>query len=1156
MSADMSTRTKHKPEEKKVLKTEKPVNEWLFKSTGKAMMTGNQALVRLPLIQRERDLKEGLKTASFISGYRGSPLGGFDSLLYRHPEELRAADIEFLPGINEELAATSVWGSQQIDGVKGKTVDGVYSIWYGKGPGVERASDALRHGNTAGSHARGGVLVVYGDDHPGKSSTTAHQSEQGLAALSIPSLYPADVEDFIRFGLLGWAMSRYSGSWVGFKCVNETVDQTKTVNLNFDELKIQFPELKDEDIPPEGLHIRPNAPYNPQGLEALVIRYRLPLIKRFVRANRIDQVTFGATQPKFGIVTAGKAYHDVIQALNLCGISNEFAREIQLGVYKVGCIWPLENEGLLEFSAKASTLFFAEEKRSFLEAQAKDILYGSELRPAIYGKTTPTGKYLLPSDVQLEPAVLMDALNQVFERVEFAPLAMRPSAGKYPVLALKKETLPQKMQRLPYFCSGCPHGRSTKLPEDSIAMAGIGCHTMAVFRGDGLTLPPTQMGGEGANWIGLSKFVDTNHVFQNLGDGTYMHSGTLAIRAAVAANTNITYKILYNDAVAMTGGQPHDGQLTVEDISRQVMAEGAKKVVVVSEDPGRFPAGALPGVDLRPRNELDQVQKELREIEGCTVLVYDQTCAAEKRRMRKRGTYPNPAKRAFIYDAVCEGCGDCSTISTCVSILPKDTPIGVKRVIDQSACNKDYSCMEGFCPSFVTVLNAEPAKIEASDFSVLDKNLPTPRQKTGTHATMIAGIGGTGVVTVGAVLARAAYLDGLVSSTYDMTGLAQKNGAVFSHLRIAETSFELGPQRVGAGEADLVLAFDLLAALQDQSVNAIQTDQTCLIGNSDVAVTSFFQLDRTDGARPTTEAACERLSHATGTAQTDFLDATQKAIELFGNTIAVNFMVVGFAMQKGLLPVSLKAVQSAIEHNGIAIDFNKNALLAGRVLAHDPTLLEMFTTVQKPRDLKTLDEFIDFHAERLTSFQSADWSGKYLDVVKNTRDKAGDGDFTLAVVKYLAKLMIYKDEYEVARLYSLPEFKAAIRDTFGDNGNLKFNLAPPLLSKRHPDTGHLMKREFGPWMLKAFSVLHRFKRLRGTAFDIFGYTEERKSERHLIEDYINMIERILPYADGEHAATAVELAGLPDMIRGYGHVKEKNIDAYHARKTSLLNQLQ
>jgi len=634
-----------------------------------------------------------------------------------------------------------------------------------------------------------------------------------------------------------------------------------------------------------------------------------------------------------------------------------------------------------------------------------------------------------------------------------------------------------------------------------------------------------------------------------------MHSGVLAVRAAVAAGTNITYKILYNDAVAMTGGQPHDGQLTVEGISQQVLAEGVRKVVVVSEDPDRFDTGLGSKVELRHRTELNLVQKELRDIEGCTVLIYDQTCAAEKRRMRKRGAYPNPPKRVFIYDPVCEGCGDCSIISTCVSILPKDTPLGTKREIDQSACNKDYSCIEGFCPSFVTVLNAEPKKMSGLDFAALEEKIPRPSQKIGAHATMIAGIGGTGVITVGAVLARAAYLDGLASSTYDMTGLAQKNGAVFSHMRIAPTTKELGPQRVGNGEADLVLAFDLLAALQDQASKTIRTDHTALIGNGDVAVTSFFQMDRTDAGRPPIGEAGERLSKATGPDHSNFLDATQMAVDLFGNTIAVNFMVVGYAMQKGFLPVSLNSVNLAIEHNGIAIEFNHNALLVGRILAHDPAMLDRFLPAPKPQGPKTVDEFVTFHTERLTAFQNATWAKKYNDVVRDVRAKTGDGDFSMAVVKYLGKLMSYKDEYEVARLYSAPEFKAALQDTFGDNGNLRFNLAPPLFAKRHPDTGHLMKKEFGPWMLKAFGGLSRLKGLRGTAFDIFGYTEERKSERRLIEDYIVLINDILPLAQSQDKAVALQLAELPDMVRGYGHVKEKNMADYEARKTQLLQRL-
>ncbi|WP_022951051.1 indolepyruvate ferredoxin oxidoreductase family protein [Leucothrix mucor] len=1133
-----------------------PVQEWLYKLDGPAMMTGNQALVRLPMIQRMRDKNQGLNTAGFISGYRGSPLGGYDSMIYKNRAALTEAHIEFLPAINEELAATAVWGTQQLDAVPGKNVDGVYSIWYGKGPGVERATDALRHGNTAGSHPNGGVLVLFGDDHPGKSSTTAHQSEQALAGVSIPSLYPADVQDFIRFGLLGWAMSRFTGSWVGFKAINETVEQTTTVDLDFDQLEIVIPELQEGDVPPEGLHIRPNV-FNPQGLESIVTRYRLPLIKRFVRANHIDRVAFGAAQPRFGIIAAGKAYHDVLQSLSLLGISNEVANAMGLGLYKVGCIWPLEPEGLLEFAANADTLLFAEEKKSFIEAQAKDILYSSPIHPKIFGKNTPEGDYLLPSDVQLEPVQLAQAITKALSAARLTSDDILKHAERFNKPAANLNALTPELQRAPYFCSGCPHGRSTQVPEGSVAFGGIGCHTMAIMRKPGDTLPPTQMGGEGSNWIGLSKFVDTKHAFQNLGDGTYMHSGILSIRAAVAAGTNITFKILYNDAVAMTGGQTHDGPLTVEAISHQVAAEGVKQIIVISETPERYGNGSVlgKGVTMRPRNEMELVQQELREVAGCTIIIYDQTCAAEKRRRRKKGEFPNPAKRAFIYDAVCEGCGDCSTVSTCVSILPKDTALGTKRQIDQSACNKDFSCMEGFCPSFVFVLNAEPAKPKGSDFSALAKQLPIPTQQTGAHATMIAGIGGTGVITVGAVLARAAYLDGLVSSTYDMTGLAQKNGAVFSHLRIAPDKSELGPQRVGAGEADLVLAFDLLASLQGDVSSAIHHGHTKLVGNADIAVTSFFQMDRTDAGRPNQHIVNQKLIDATGEGNSDFIDATTQAMELCGDTIAVNFMLVGYALQKGLLPVSAEALDQAIEHNGVAVPFNKNALLLGRILAHDESLLDDLRPAKKVAAPDTLDELIAFHTQRLTDFQSRRWAKRYSDIITKVQQQTGDSEFTRAVVNNLAKLMTYKDEYEVARLYSLPEFQASLRKTFGDEAELKFNLAPPLFSKRHPQTGHLMKREYGSWMMKGFNTLQKFKSLRGTPLDVFGYTDERKAERRMIQEYMDLIEAILPHAKGEQADTALTLAKLPEQVRGFGHVKEANMRSYETRKAALQKQL-
>ncbi|MDE2579426.1 MAG: indolepyruvate ferredoxin oxidoreductase family protein [Hyphomicrobiales bacterium] len=1133
-----------------------PLTEWLRRDAGHVLMTGAQALVRLPMLQSARDRAAGLNTAGYVSGYRGSPLGGLDSLFARTKRALDASNVTFAPGLNEELAATAIWGTQQIDALGAAKVDGVFGMWYGKGPGVERAADALRHGNFAGAHKNGGVLVVYGDDHPGKSSTTAHQSEQTLAALSIPSLYPADVQDFVRFGLLGWAMSRFTGSWVGFKCVNETVEQTATVDLDFADLAVVSPELGADDLPPDGLNIRPMV-FNPQNLENVVTRYRLPLVQRFVRANRIDRPAFGAKAPRLGLVAAGKAYHDAIHALGILGVTQELAEKLGIGVYKLGCIWPLEPEGLREFSAAAEALFFIEEKRAFVEAQARELFYNDERRPHIYGKMLANGEKLLPSDEQLAPADVARAITLVMRATGIDASLLPTRNDPVPAVAPKPgQTPPMSLVRMPYFCSGCPHSRSTQLPSGSIGFAGIGCHGMAVLRTTRDTLPPTQMGGEGANWIGMHRYAARDHVFQNLGDGTFMHSGILAIRAAVASGANITFKVLYNDAVAMTGGQPHDGPISAEGIAARVVAEGVGRTIIVSEIPERFEGLSVPaGVSVRPRTELTAIQEEFRAIPGVTAIIYDQTCAAEKRRRRKKGSYPDPAKRMFIFDEVCEGCGDCSTISTCVSIEPKDTPLGTKRRINQSSCNKDYSCAEGFCPSFVTVLNAEPVAAPLPDLGAMESALPAPTRRVGALSTMVAGIGGTGVITVAAILARAAHSEGLAVSAYDMTGLAQKNGAVFSHLKIADQPEALGAQRVGAGEADLMLAFDLLAAIQPEAAGTIRNGHTMLVGNADVAPTAFFQMDRTDAGRPIPGAARARLTQAAGPEQAFFVDATRVAEQLCGDTIAVNLMLVGFAAQKGLLPVSVASIVDAIVLNGAAVELNKRAFLIGRVLAHEPDKVLSMLRADRAAAPADLDAIVADRMPRLTAWGSRGWAKRYKQFVDKTRAKAGDGAFTRAVATNLAKLMTYKDEYEVARLYSSPVFKQRLAEAFGPASDIRFNLAPPMWSSRDPRTGHLVKKEYGKGVMTAFGVLARLRKLRGTWLDPFGRSAERQMERDLIGEYQAIVEEAIAHASGEKAETALALAQLPEMVKGYGHVKEANVEKYRARLAELRTAL-
>ncbi|MEM7019320.1 MAG: indolepyruvate ferredoxin oxidoreductase family protein, partial [Pseudomonadota bacterium] len=863
---------------------------------GRIFINGTQALARLALLQRQLDQQRGLNTRGFISGYRGSPLGGLDSTLWREKDRMEEAGVVFQPGVNEDLAATAVWGTQQLDFFPDPQVDGVYAMWYGKAPGVDRSADAMRHGNSFGSHENGGVLVVAGDDHPGKSSTVVNQSEPLLRALEIPVFYPSDVQEIIEFGLLGWELSRYCGLWVGLKTTNETVEQTQTVTLNVGEFEVQRP-----DRGFEAFHVNiQRTGYNPQGMDVTVKRVRLPQVPKFVRANGIDKVRL-AGEGGLGIVTAGKSYSDVMQALSLLGLDEESARELGIAIYKVGCVWPLEPEGIKAFAQGRPELLFVEEKAAMLESQAAQLFVNLEQRIRLVGKQDEHGNILFPSDVQLQPS---DIANTIMDRLEVLGashpnLKARHDALRQGLTANVKfsDAAPAKAVRTPYFCSGCPHNTSTKVPEGSMAMAGIGCHGIAMMtRAD--TLLPTHMGGEGMNWAGAAHFSGTKHMFQNLGDGTYFHSGLMAVRGAVSAGINITYKILYNDAVAMTGGQPIDGPISVYEMVQQLIAESVKQVVVVSDDPDKF-QGKLPtGVELYPREELDLVQKQLREVSGTTVIVYEQTCATEKRRRRKRNAFPNPPKRLFINDAVCEGCGDCSVQSTCVSIQPKKTVFGIKRQIDQSSCNKDYSCVNGFCPAFVTVLDAEPKKpssVELADGLFDELPTPTVYEYDDSMGVMIAGIGGTGVITVGAIIGMAAHLEEKACSIYDMTGLSQKNGAVYSHLRIADDPQHLSAQRIGAGEADLILGFDLVASLAGDAGQTFSKGRTRVVGNSAVQPTAAFQFDRDlqidVGQVESTVVA------RTGEDMAWFVDATNLALKLCGDTIASNMFMVGYAAQ-------------------------------------------------------------------------------------------------------------------------------------------------------------------------------------------------------------------------------------------------------------------
>lgn len=1117
-------------------------------SRGRVLLSGTQAIARLLIAQRESDRAAGLKTAGYISGYRGSPLGNVDTALWAASTHLSAADISFVPGVNEDLAATAVRGTQQIDFVPEPQVEGVFAAWYGKGPGVDRSLDALKHGNYAGAHPRGGVLILYGDDHGGKSSTVAHHSEQAMAAAAIPSLYPADVGEIISFGLLGYAMSRFSGSWVGMKLVNEVAEQTATVDLQLEDCVVILPST--EPLPPEGVHVRSNS-FVPLREEQIVVEHRLPLVQAFVRANRIDRPAFLASDRKLGLVAAGKSFADTRQALALLGLDDAAAAAMGVSLYKVGCIWPLEPFGLTDFAKGHHSLLIVEEKQAILEPQAAQIVVNHVDRPQILGKFDETGAPLLSRTAQLEPASIALAILGRMETLGLATESLRAAGGR--LAALLGEASPPGgvpgLRRAPFFCSGCPHSRSTRVPAGSLSMTGIGCHTMVGLVRPAEALLPTHMGGEGANWLGLSRYTGTRHIFQNMGDGTYYHSGLLAIRAAVAADANITYKILYNDAVAMTGGQPVDGPISVAEIAHQVLHEGVRKVILLSDNPDVHRGNkAIPAnVEIGHRDDLDAAQRTLRDVPGCTVLIYEQTCAAEKRRRRKRGLYPDPPKRLHIAKAVCEGCGDCSAQSTCVSLLPAPTEDGLKRRIDQNSCNKDYSCLSGYCPSFITVENAElrkakPVTLPANIFDTLPE--PVSRSlDAGPFAAMIAGVGGTGVITVAAILGMAAHCEGHAASLFDMTGLAQKNGAVFSHVRIAAKAEDLRSQRIGRGEADLLLAFDAVAALADEPKQTISRSRTEVIVNSDVTPTMAFQFNA--AATVDDKLLIAQLQGLAGTDAVEIVAATGLAAALVGNPIGANLMLIGIAVQRGLLPIGPRAIEQAVRLNGTSVDLNLLAFRLGRLLIADPDSLPL---VQPPARSESLgddvDAIVERQSKRLEDYQSRALAAHYRRLVETVRKAeqtiAPDSKVVaLAVARNYARLLAYKDEYEVARLLTDPALKRELAENFGKGARVRYNLAAPILATRSVE-GRPGKRSIPRGLAQPlFWLLVRARRLRGSPFDLFGYAAERRHERALIDHYRTLVDAILPRLHAANLSAAADLLSLAGTVRGYGPVKEQ-----------------
>ncbi|TFW30116.1 indolepyruvate ferredoxin oxidoreductase family protein [Massilia horti] len=1144
---------------------------------GRAFMTGTQALIRLPMLQRERDLKGGLNTAGYITGYRGSPVTQVDQTAWKAKKHLEAHHVHFHPGMNEDLAATAVWGTQQTNLFKDAKYDGVFAMWYGKGPGVDRCGDVFKHGNNAGSAQHGGVLVLAGDDHAAKSSSTAHQSDHILHHCGIPVLYPATVQEYIDYGLHAWAMSRYTGLWVSMKCVTDIIESGAVVDLDPDRVQIVTPT--DFELPAGGLNIRwPDAVLDQ---EVRMTNHKWYAALAYARANKLNRIIWDSPKPKIGIITAGKSYLDTRQALADLGIDEQAARDIGLRLFKIGMTWPLEAEGVHEFARGLDEILVVEEKRQVLEYALKEELYNlpDGERPRVVGKFDDTGEWhnknrmghgdwLLPATYELNPAQIARAIasrishycaghpveQRVKERIAFLE-------AKELVLKNMPAKADPATDRIPYFCSGCPHNSSTKVPEGSRAMAGIGCHYMVLWM-DRETSTFTHMGAEGATWIGQAPFTGEKHVFANLGDGTYFHSGVLAIRAAVAAKVNITYKILYNDAVAMTGGQNVDGPLDPGRISRQLAAEGVKPIVVVTDEPAKYPDDYqwAEGVTVRHRSELMDVQRELREMPGVSAMIYDQTCASEKRRRRKKGAYPDPAKRAVINEAVCEGCGDCSKQSNCLSVEPLETELGRKRQINQSSCNKDFSCVTGFCPSFVTVEGGalkKPKKAAGSDASALPA-LPSP-QLPGTatpFGILVTGIGGTGVVTVGQILAMAAHVEGKGALVLDMSGLAQKGGPVMSHVRLADRQEDLHSTRVGTGSADLVIGCDQIVTASRDALSRMGEGRTFAAVNATGATTAAFIKDPNwqfpaEGSRASIVQAC-------GAANVDFVDAGHIATTLMGDAIATNMFMLGYAFQKGRVPLAEASIMKAIELNGVSIPFNKAAFNWGRTAAHDLASVQKLVTPAKVIEFKRpqgLDEIIARRVELLTAYQNADYAGQYkafVDKVRAEEARLGEGSrLTEAVARYLYKLMAYKDEYEIARLYTDPAFKEKIGAMFEGDVTLKFHLAPPLLAKKDKE-GHLVKREYGPWMMKAFGVLAKLKGLRGTPFDVFGYTDERKTERALIENYRTTVEALLPRLGADNLAQAVAIASIPEDIRGFGHVKERNLTAAKEKEARLV----
>ncbi len=1176
------------------------LNDRYTSTLGHAFMSGTHALVRLPMMQQMRDAQAGFRTGGFISGYRGSPLGTYDQALLAAAQFLKARDIVFQPGVNEELAVDSVWGSQQLEfDPASKKLDGVFGIWYGKGPGVDRSGDALKHANLSGTAALGGVIAVAGDDHLSKSSTLAHQSEQTFMACGLPVFAPSNVQDILDLGLHAFAMSRYSGLWAGMKTVQDVVESAAAVDVDPQRVKIVLPE--DFVLPDAGVHIR--WPDEPLVQEARLMQVKWPAAIAYVRANRLNHNVIAGANDRLGIIAAGKAFGDVRQALRHLGLDDAQCRALGLRLHKVNVVWPLEPQSMREFTRGLQEVLVVEEKRPILELQIKDELYHCPPgeRPRVIGKydipdvgdaggewshTRPEQDWLLRATADLTPVLIARAIAKRLKHLgvpeDIQTLMDVRLAAILANERAQSNAAAQSLDRLPWFCSGCPHSTSTRVPEGSTAMAGIGCHGMATWM-DRSTTSWTQMGGEGTPWIGQASFTTRQHMFANLGDGTYFHSGLLAIRQSIAAGVNITYKVLYNDAVAMTGGQQvgerPEGH-SVAQIANSLRAEGVVKMVVVTDEPEKYrrgpvagPAGSgatahpelvmelPPGVAVHHRDELDRIQREFREIKGTSVIIYDQTCATEKRRRRKRGTMVDPAKRVVINELVCEGCGDCSVQSNCLSVEPVETGFGRKRRINQSTCNKDYSCVKGFCPSFVTVEGGQlkkPKREKKGDLSALPAiPMPTLPLIDQVWGIVVGGVGGTGVITIGQLLGMAAHLEGKGVVTQDASGMAQKGGATWSHIQIANRPGDIYTSKVGASRADLVIGCDTIVAANKATLSVMQPGNTYVVLNTHDTPTAAF-VTNPDWQFPSGNCAGV-IDDTVGRDLTSSFDAEQVAVQMLGDSIYTNPLMLGFAWQKGRVPLSHAALMRAIELNGVQVDNNKTAFEWGRRCAHDLAAVQaqfkaaqIIEFVKKPSLTEMLSSRVDF----LSGYQNAVYARTYAAFVEKVRAAEAPLKSTLlseAVARYLFKLMAYKDEYEVARLHTDRAFTEKIAGMFEGDYKLVHHLAPPLTARKN-DQGELLKRPFGPWMRSAFGLLAKMKGLRGTALDIFGYSAERRMERALIVEYRACIEELLTTLNPDRLALAVEIARIPEQIRGFGHVKDRHLATARPKWQALMDQ--